>query len=179
MNALRAAVAAGMLIACALCFAASAQTPSELLVRNGLIVTATGRTQGDVRVRAGTIVEIGRNLTPAAAARVIDATGKLVLPGGIDPHVHLGLRPGIQGSDDYTTGSRAALAGGITTIANFINQAPNEALAVTMSKAADEVKREAIGRRPPSRGDCESRRGDASGPHDAGGALHAEDLHVA
>ena len=68
----------------------------------------------------------------------------LVLPGGVDPHVHLGLRPGIKGSDDYTSGSRAALAGGVTTIANFVNQVPNEALAVTMSKAADEVKAQAI-----------------------------------
>lgn len=122
----------------------AAQQPQELLIRNGLIVNATGRTQGDVRVVNGTVTEVAANLTPGAGARVIDATGKLVLPGGVDPHVHLGLRPGIQGSDSYTTGSRAALAGGVTTIANFISQVPNEATAVTMATAAETVKKEAI-----------------------------------
>jgi len=131
-------------VACLLSTGLVAQQPAELLIRNGTIVNATARTQGDVRVRNGAVTEIGRNLAPGAGARVIDATGKLVLPGGIDPHVHLGLRPGIQGSDDYTTGSRAALAGGITTIANFINQVPQEDLSVTMDKAATEVKAQAI-----------------------------------
>jgi dihydropyrimidinase len=134
----------GLAIALALLVPAAAQQPAELLIRNGLVVTATGRTQGDVRIRNGTVAELGRNLTPGAGARVIDATGKIVLPGGIDPHAHLGLRPGIAGSDDYTTASRAALAGGVTTIANFITQAPNEALAVTMRKANEEVRKEAI-----------------------------------
>lgn len=122
----------------------AAQQPAELLIRNGLIVTATGRTQGDVRVVNGTVAQVGPNLTPGAGARVIDATGKLVLPGGIDPHVHLGMRPGMQGSDDYSSGSRAALAGGVTTIGNFITQVPNEATAVTLANAADVVKKEAI-----------------------------------
>jgi dihydropyrimidinase len=121
-----------------------AQQPAELLIRNGLVVTATGRTQGDIRIRNGTVTELGRNLTPGAGARVIDATGKLVLPGGVDPHAHLGPRPGIAGSDDYTSGSRAALAGGVTTIGNFIAQTPDEDLALTMSKANEVVKKEAI-----------------------------------
>ena len=59
------------------------------IIRNGLIVTADGRTEGDLRNRNGTIAEIGPNLTAAAGARVIEAKGMLVLPGGIDPHVHL------------------------------------------------------------------------------------------
>src|SRR5262249_9170749 len=121
------------------------QQPSDLVIRNGLIVTATGRTEGDIRVQGGTVAEIGKGLAaPDGAAREIDAKGMLILPGGIDPHVHLGLRPGIAGSDDYTTGSRAALAGGVTTIANFINQTPDEALSVTLSKAKEEVKAQAI-----------------------------------
>ncbi len=122
----------------------AAQQPAELLIRNGTIANATGRIQGDVRIVNGTITAVGPNLTPGAGARVIDATGKLVLPGGVDPHVHLGLRPGIKGSDDYTTGSRAALAGGTTTIANFIPQVPNEATAVTLANAGAEVKKQAI-----------------------------------
>ena len=66
-----------------------AQEPAEILVRNGLVVTETGRLQADVRIRGAEIAEIGRNLTPARGARTVDATGKLVLPGGIDTHVHL------------------------------------------------------------------------------------------
>lgn len=120
------------------------QPPAELLIRNGTIVNATGRTTGDIRVRNGTIAEIGRGLKPGPGAREIDASGKLVLPGGVDPHVHLGLRPGIKGSDDYTSASRAALAGGITTISNFISHPDGESLAVTMQKATDEVKSQAI-----------------------------------
>ena len=122
----------------------SAQQATELIVRGGTLVTATGRSEGDVRIRDGVITEIGSGLAGSAVAREISAKGMLVLPGGIDPHVHLGMRPGMQGSDDYTSGSRAALAGGVTTIANFVNQVPNEALAVTMNKAADEVKAQAI-----------------------------------
>src|SRR6202142_2211563 len=68
---------------------AAAQQPARLIIRDGLIVTAVGRTEGDLRIRNGTIAEIGPNLTAAAGARVIDAKGMLVLPGGIDPHVHL------------------------------------------------------------------------------------------
>jgi dihydropyrimidinase len=134
----------GLALALALVVSVAAQQPTELLIRNGLIVTATGRTQGDVRIRNGTVAELGRDLTAATGARVIDATGKLVLPGGIDPHVHLGMRPGIAGSDDYTSGSRAALAGGVTTIGNFVAQTPDEDLTVTLSKAGAAVKAEAI-----------------------------------
>ena len=83
----------GQLIFLAVLFAlvadATAQQPAELIIRNGLIVTADGRTEGDLRIRNGTIAEIGPNLTAAAGARVIEAKGMLVLPGGVDPHVHL------------------------------------------------------------------------------------------
>ena len=120
------------------------QSPSELLIRNGTIVNATGRTEGDVRIRNGTIAEIGRGLKPGPGAREVNASGKLVLPGGIDPHVHLGKREGVQGSDDYTSASRAALAGGITTIANFISHPDGELLSVTLKNAEDEVKAQAI-----------------------------------
>ncbi|MDE2793994.1 MAG: amidohydrolase family protein, partial [Gemmatimonadota bacterium] len=87
----------------------------EILISWGTVVTSEGRVDVDVRVRDGTIVEIGTGLVAGAGARVIDATGLLVMPGGVDPHVHLGGTT----RDDYRTGSQAALAGGITTISNF------------------------------------------------------------
>jgi dihydropyrimidinase len=122
---------------------AAAQQPSELIVRNGVVVTAAGRAGNDLRIRNGTIAEIGPKLAAATGAREIDARGMLVLPGGVDPHVHLGGGPR-PGADDYTTGSRAALAGGITTIANFITATPGEDLAATLEKAAALVRAQTI-----------------------------------
>jgi len=124
-----------------------AQEPAELLVRNGLIVTESGRLQADLRIRLGEIAEIGRNLTAAPGARTIDATGKLVLPGGIDTHVHLApvrapdSRPGL---DDFESASRAALAGGITTVGAFIGQDPNLPAAQSLVAAADAARRTTI-----------------------------------
>src|SRR2546427_9014165 len=99
----------------------AAQAPPELMIRNGLVVTADARLETDVRIRNGTIAELGRNLASAAGAREIDARGMLVLPGGVDPHSHLtaetpvDLPPGGI-VENYTSGSAAALAGGVTTI---------------------------------------------------------------
>jgi dihydropyrimidinase len=89
------------------------QTDSQsLLVRGGLIVTSTRQYLADVRVGGGKITEIGPNLAAGRSGeeQVIDARGMLVLPGGIDPHVHL---PGSV--EDILSGSETALAGGITT----------------------------------------------------------------
>src|SRR5262245_10897649 len=123
------------------------QEPAEILIRNGLIVAEAGRLQADLRIRGGEITEIGRNLTPARGALTFDATGKLVLPGGIDTHVHLNpvrtpnTRPG---DDDFESASRAALAGGITTIGAFISQRLNVPVAQTLTEAADAASRTTI-----------------------------------
>jgi dihydropyrimidinase len=134
-------------LAAALAAGAAAQQPPELIVRNGVIVTAVGRSEGDLRIRNGTIAEIGRNLTAAAGARVIDAKGLLVLPGGVDPHVHLTpvrTATTLKGADDYTSASRAALAGGTTTISNFITQVAGTSLETTLAGAMDVVRKQAI-----------------------------------
>ncbi|PYQ96628.1 MAG: hypothetical protein DMF96_17685 [Acidobacteria bacterium] len=145
MPAARRSIFLGLVVA--LVARAAAQQPAELIVRNGLIVTAVGRTEGDVRLRNGTIAEIGRNLTGGAGAREIDAKGMLVLPGGIDPHVHLTPTPTattLKGADDYSSGSRAALAGGVTTISNFISPASTEDLPTALAHATELVKNQAI-----------------------------------
>lgn len=116
----------------------------DLVVRNGLLITTSGRVQGDLRIRNGAIAEIGRNLTAPGGTREVDATGKIVLPGGIDPHTHLLEAPDRKGDDDYTSASRAALAGGITTIGNFIHQVADEDLSVSLDKAAGVVANQAI-----------------------------------
>src|SRR5262249_8715832 len=123
------------------------QQPAELIIRNGLIVNTVGRNQADVRIRNGIITEIGANLTAAAGEREIDAKGKLVLPGGIDPQLHLINGPGIgehDGADDYTSGSASALAGGTTTIGNMITPNPKEELPAAFERAAAVAKKQAI-----------------------------------
>lgn len=124
-----------------------AQEPTEILISNATIVTPTGRLEADLRIRGSEIAEIGRGLTAALGARTFDATGKLVLPGGIDTHVHLdpvrtpNTRPG---ADDFESASRAALAGGITTIGAFIGQNPKVPAAQTLAEAADAARRTTI-----------------------------------
>ena len=93
------------------------------------------------------IAEIGRNLTPGTGAQVIDGTGKLILPGGIDTHVHLTpVRTANtrEGTDDFASASRAALAGGFTTIGAFIGQNTSVPAAETLAAAADAATRDTI-----------------------------------
>jgi len=88
----------------------------SLLVQNGEIVTADGRMRADVLCEGDTITRIGTGLAAPAGARVIDAAGKYVFPGFIDPHVHVHLPfMGTFSKDTHATASRAALVGGTTT----------------------------------------------------------------
>jgi len=100
----------------------------SILIKGGKIVTAAETFIGDVYIEGEQIVAIGRDL-PHQADRVIDAKGKLVMPGGIDPHVHLDMPfMGAFSSDDYTTGTRAALHGGTTMVIDFILQTQGDTL---------------------------------------------------
>jgi dihydropyrimidinase len=88
-----------------------------LLIRNGEIVTSTERYFADILVEGEEIAQIGKSLVAPAGAEVVDATGKLVFPGFIDPHVHIHLPfMGTFAKDDYKTASTAALVGGTTTL---------------------------------------------------------------
>ncbi len=87
-----------------------------LLIKNGEIVTADSRYFADIFVENETITRIGTNLEVDANVEVIDATGKLIFPGFIDPHVHIYLPfMATFAKDTHTTGSQAALVGGTTT----------------------------------------------------------------
>ncbi len=112
-----------------------------LYIQNGTIVTADAQFVGDILCRDGLIVEIGTDLRAPADAEIIDATGKLVFPGFIDPHVHIYLPfMGTFSKDDYATGSKAALMGGTTTLIEMCcpsrSEDPCEAIQLWKSKAA-------------------------------------------
>ena len=127
-------------VALGLAAVAAAQEP-ETIVRGGDVFTAGGLRQADIRVVGSTIAEIGTGLAArGAGTREIDARDRLVLPGGVDPHVHLGR----DRLDDYTSGSAAALAGGITTISNFGGVGAGSTPAAAVARAAADVDEQAI-----------------------------------
>jgi dihydropyrimidinase len=98
------------------------------LIRNGRIVTAVDDYKADILIEDEIISVIGAKLE-MEADRVIDASGKLVIPGGIDPHTHMELPfGGTQASDDFRTGTIAAAHGGTTTIIDFAVQYKGQAL---------------------------------------------------
>jgi dihydropyrimidinase len=89
----------------------------SLLIKNGEIVTADSRYVADIWCEGETITRIDRGLAPPPGATIVDAAGKFVFPGFIDPHVHIYLPfMGTFSKDTYETGSRAALVGGTTTL---------------------------------------------------------------
>jgi len=92
------------------------------LIRNGRVVTAAEDMLADVLVEDETIAQIGRDVS-GAGARVIDASGRYVLPGGVDPHTHLEMPfGGTTTCDDFTSGTAAAAFGGTSTIIDFCIQ---------------------------------------------------------
>ena len=100
----------------------------SILIKNGRIVTAAESYIADIYMEGEQIIAIGKKLD-YTADKVIDAKDKLVFPGGIDPHVHLDMPfMGTYSSDDYETGTRAALHGGTTMVIDFILQTQGDTL---------------------------------------------------
>jgi len=98
------------------------------LIKNGRIVTAVDDYNADILIDGGVIVTIGRSID-TNADKVIDAKGRLVIPGGIDPHTHMELPfGGTSASDTFETGTIAAAHGGTTTIIDFAVQYKGQSL---------------------------------------------------
>ncbi len=117
----------------------------KTLIKNGRIVTAVDDYRADVLIEDEVVSLIGADLEKygVQADRVIDAVGKLVIPGGIDPHTHMELPfGGTEASDDFFTGTRAAAFGGTTTIIDFAVQYKGQ----TLTEAVDNWHRKAEGR---------------------------------
>src|ERR1700675_467893 len=95
----------------------------DTIIANGRVVTATDTYAGDVAIKDAKIAAIGQMLPRENAAKIIDAAGKYVLPGGIDVHTHLDMPfGGTTSADDFETGTRAAAFGGTTTLIDFAIQ---------------------------------------------------------
>ena len=100
----------------------------KTLIKNGRVVTAVDDYRADILIEDGTVSLIGKEIN-VEADKVIDASGKLVIPGGIDPHTHMELPfGGTASSDDFFTGTRAAAFGGTTTIIDFAVQTKGESM---------------------------------------------------
>lgn len=103
-----------------------------LLVQNGTLVTASDTFQADIAIAGDKILAIGQDLGQQGmrdAAEILDAEGLLVMPGGIDPHVHLQYPQGphrVVSSDDWFTGTVAAACGGTTTLIDFVEARPEQ-----------------------------------------------------
>ena len=102
---------------------------STLLIRGGTVVNADREFRADVLCVDGQIVAVGENLQAPAGAQILDAGGRYVMPGGIDPHTHMQLPfMGTVARDDFYSGTAAALAGGTTTIIDFVIPDPKQPL---------------------------------------------------
>ena len=92
-----------------------------LLIKSGTLITASETFVADILIDHQTIIQIGQDLHPPDA-EIVDASGKLVMPGGIDPHTHFDLPMfGTVSSDDHYTGHKAAAFGGTTTVMDFVS----------------------------------------------------------
>lgn len=95
----------------------------DLLIKDGTVVNGSQKFKADVAVEDGKITQIGINIEPSEGTKVVNAAGKLVLPGAIDAHTHLAMPfGGTVSSDDYFAGTRAAACGGTTTVFDFVLQ---------------------------------------------------------
>lgn len=113
----------------------------DLIIKNGTVVTDSETFKADIGISNGKIKIIGQDLN--GADQIIDATGQYVMPGGLDVHVHLQLPfCGTVSADDFITGTKAAAAGGITTIVDFAIQSKGN----TLTDAVKSRKQEADGK---------------------------------
>ena len=103
---------------------------NNMIISGGTVVTGDGVFRSDVRIRGEKIEQIACDLAPEEDEEVIDVTGRYVLPGGIDNHTHFDMPTpdGMKTSDDFFTGTRAALAGGTTSIIDFAEPQLDESL---------------------------------------------------
>jgi D-hydantoinase len=115
----------------------------DLIIKNGTVVTAAEQFRADVGVTNGKISDIGSDLNDGKA-KVVDASGKLVLPGAIDAHTHLAMPfGGTVSADGYGAGTRAAVCGGVTTVFDYPMQRKGHGIVETVSDRRRMAEKEA------------------------------------
>ena len=113
----------------------------SVLIKGGHIVTAADDYVADILVEGETVAEIGRSLD-VSADRVIDASGKYVIPGAIDPHTHMEMPfGGTVTCDDFTSGTTSAAFGGITSLIDFCLQAPGQSIPDALATWHEKIER--------------------------------------
>lgn len=109
----------------------------DLIIKNGTIVTPSETYVADIAVKDGKIVAIGTGFSEDGA-KIVDAYGKMVLPGAIDAHTHLAMPfGGTVSADSYLAGTRAAACGGVTTVFDYPMQRKGSGIIETVSKRKD------------------------------------------
>ena len=96
-----------------------------MVIKNGKLVSSESVFERDIRIRGGKITSVEENITPGSDEEVIEASGRYILPGGVDVHTHMNLDTGdAVASDDFYTGTAAALKGGTTTVIDHMGFGP-------------------------------------------------------
>src|SRR5229473_2612051 len=116
----------------------------DLVIRNGTVATAADTTSCDIGIKDGVITTLGKSLAPGA--REIDASGRLVLPGGIDSHCHIEQRSsaGVVCADDFYSATVAAAFGGTTTVIPFAAQHRGQSLRQVVEEYHEAARPKAI-----------------------------------
>src|SRR5256885_2276560 len=113
----------------------------SVLIKGGRIITAADDYVGDVFIENGTVALLGESLD-MSADKVIDAAGKYVIPGAIDPHTHLEMFfGGTTTCDDFTSGTVSAAFGGTTSLIDFCMQAPGTSFAHALENYYEKIAR--------------------------------------
>ena len=107
----------------------------DLIIKNGTLVNSKESFTADIAVKDGKIIAISKEIIPDIGIKIVDASGKLVLPGAIDVHTHLAMPfGGTVSADGYFAGTRAAACGGTTTVFDFALQDFDESLVDTIKR---------------------------------------------
>ena len=113
----------------------------DILIKNGTIVTSLNSFYSDVAIENGIITGINEAIDPPKDTLIIDAEGLYVFPGGIDPHVHLFLPTSVgYTSDDFYSGSKAAIYGGTTCIIDFVTPRKSQNLIEALNERKNEAQ---------------------------------------
>ncbi|MEW9920258.1 dihydropyrimidinase [Marimonas sp. MJW-29] len=116
----------------------------DLVIHDGHVVTPDGVIEGDIAIAGGRIISVGKPVS--GGARRISARGKLVMPGGVDPHAHIEQMSGMGqwNADTFETAARSAAMGGTTSVISFAAQASGQSLADTVEDYAKRAARGAM-----------------------------------